>query len=1422
MKKSIFKKGTSALLAFVMCLSTFIGIGSTTAFAAGETAEAMLVSFPRDGDSNYSNSWGHDSLRYMNGWKADTSRYTTVYAVNSYEGNICYCIEPGSPIETGDNLVARDENYWDNYPEQYNHTITPYEIKMFIGRIFQYGYTGTVSTSWRSQNAADADKLSEAMATQLLVWETVVGERDEDFEKVDTGSYDAIVDSVKKDHPLYAQVMAHYNRIAKSVQNHSKLPDFCSKTTGKAKTVELEWNGTNYTATLTDRSGVLSEYTFSANQSGISFSQSGNKLTITADTAPSSEITITAEKKNAQRKGIVVWGDGIYQPNNGIQDLATYTQSVNDPVKGFFKLKVSYGSAKIVKTSEDGKVDGITFRIQGNGIDKTVKTANGGQIQVDNLMPGIYTVTEQEYDRYEPQKTHRVTVVAGQVATVNFNNILKRGDIQVIKSSEDNLNKGVTFHLYGTSLSGIAVDEYAVTDKNGVATFQDVLISGKTPYTLEEVDTAIRYVIPENQTAPVKWKEVTTRNFTNILKKFTVTVTKSDAETGTPQGNASLARAKYGIFKGDQLVDEYFTDKNGQFVTKEYICDSDWTIREIEPSEGYLLDSTVHKVGAEPELYTVEHNQTANDVVETVQKGNIALIKHTDNGDTQIETPEEGAVFEVYLKSAGSFEAAKETERDTLTCDENGFAQTKDLPYGIYTVHQVSGWDGRELMKDFDVFISQDGQTYRYLINNRNFESYIQVVKMDAETGKTIPYAGAGFQIYDPSGNLVTMSFTYPTPTSVDVFYTDANGSLITPEKLPYGQNYSIVEVQSPYGYVLDSTPVYFDITEDNSTEESGVTVIKVNKENMPQKGTISIEKTGEVFFGVSASGGTDENGQELPVIYQPIYEMQGLPDTVYEIRAAEDVVTPDGTLRYSKGELVDTVTTDKNGYAKSKELYLGKYEVLEIKAAFGMVVNDEIHTVELVYAGQNVAVTETATAFVNERQKVEISLLKSLEINEIFGIGNNGEMKNITFGLFAADEIVSVSGTSIPKDGLIEIITLDESGKAIVKTDLPIGSYYVKEIATDEHYLLNDTKCPVVFEYAGQDTAKVEIAVNNGEPIENKLMYGAVSGKKIDENGEALDGAVIGLFRTDDGEFTEENALMTTVSAENGSFSFENVPYGTWYVREMEQPTGFVLDETVFSVNISENEQVIEIEIVNEYVRGNIALTKVDAEYPDNKLTGAVFEVYKDTNDNGELDKEDELIGTLTEKELGQYEMNDLFYGRYFVKETKAPEGFLLDEGVYEVFIDTDETTYQVENKAGVGFVNEAMRGNLKIVKSSSDGKVEGFAFRITGENGYDVTLETDKNGEIYLEGLRIGEYKISEVSNSASAMYILPADKQATVKTGSTTVVEMHNELRDTPKTGDNSKLGLWIALAGVSVVGITTCGILGFKKKKKGDNK
>ena len=1415
MVKTKIKRAVSFVMATVLSLSAFMSIGTSTAFAAsGEKTKVYMVDFPRDGDANYDGVWGHSNLTLKNGWHTGSSTHTNLKAIGSYSGNIAYCIEPGVSLSSGQSMNKYAENYFNNITA--NGVISGDEIRLFIGRILQYGYRGTISTSWRSQNESAANSIAHAYATQLLIWETVVGERDANFNHKASSGCSNVKDVISAKHPLRSKIMSYYNSMVSSVQKHTVVPSFCTKSSGSAKVNELEWNGSKYVATLTDSNGVLSNYDFKASISGVTFSTSGNKLTVSMDKAPSKEFTITASKKNGVRRGVVVWSEGKHSQNSSVQDVVTYAQEVSDPVSGYVKMKVSYGSCQIVKTSEDGKVDGINFTISGNGVNQTVTTANGGKFQIDNLMPGVYTVTEQSIDKYVPQEVLRVTVVAGQVATVNFNNVLKRGNLQVIKSSEDNLVEGVKFHLYGTSLAGIAVDEYAVTDKNGVATFKDVLISGSTPYTLEEVDTAIRYVVPEKQTAPIQWKEVTNRDFTNILKKFSVTVTKSDREEGTAQGDAKLSGAVYGIYKGDTLVDKYVTDSDGQFTTKEYVCDSDWTIREITPSEGYLLDKTIHKVGAEPKLFTIEHNLVANDVTEQVMKGNIAIIKHTDDGETKIETPENGAEFEVYLKSSGSFEKADKDERDTIVCDENGFAQTKNMPYGVYTVHQTKGWEGRELMKDFDVFISQDGQTYRYLINNANFESYIKVVKKDAETGKTIPYAGAGFQIYDPDGNKVSMTFTYPTPTTIDTFYTDADGQLVTPEKLDYGKGYSLVEVQAPYGYVLDSTPVSFDLTEENSTQEGGITLIKVDKPNMAQKGTISVEKTGEVFFGVNVSGEEDED-----VIYQPVYKVKGLAGAVYEITADEDVITPDGTLRYHKGDVVDTVTTDEDGTAKSKELYLGKYTVVETKAPTGMVINKEKHSVELTYAGQDVAVTETATSFVNERQKVKISLEKILEQDETFGIGKNDEIKNISFGLYAKEDVVSSSGTVIPADGLIEIITLDENGAATANTDLPFGSYYVKEIATDEHYILSDTQYPFTFEYAGQNTETVEIKVNDGKPIENKLIYGSVSGKKIDENGEALGGALIGIFKADETEFTKEHAIMTATSEKDGSFSFAKVPYGQWIIREIEAPEGFVLDDTSYKVNIGENEQVIEVEITDEYIHGNIELTKVDADYLDNKLTGATFEVYKDVNGDGKLDDGDELIGNLEETATGIYEMKELLYGKYLVRETKAPEGFVLDKGVYSVFIEKDETTYKVENKSGVGFINEAMKGNLKIKKTSSDGKVEGFTFRVTGVNGYDSTFTTDKNGEISVDGLRIGEYTVSEVNDNVSAGYVLPADKKVTVKVGETVEIEMHNELRDTPKTGDDRKTSLWVALAGASALGIVATVVASKRKKKKEGN-
>ena len=1397
--KTKFKKNGRRLLAAILCLVMAVMALPMSAFAwTSEEGVSCTSSFGdyyvgSDGGyyrskSSYSfivyDSDGNTSVRTISAGNAKRKYLMT----DSSGTHQVYCVESGIDFNTGNSYVSKNGKNSSYFRK------LPTEAQFGVMMALMYGWHEGKSSPVAGTNTDDY-----AFATQTIIWEYQQQLRTSPSDLHSANGIDAdTYRSSLKGRPAEKC----YDWILSQMASHYTIPSFAARNQSKADTYTLKYNPDrqDYSLTLTDTNNTLANLSLSA--SGIKVSRSGNQYTFTSDKMITSPITVSAQKAvNLDCDEMLIWGCVGKQ---------TMVSGASDPVYFYFKLDTeTYGTGLIKKTSEDGVVSGIKFNISGNGVNQTVVTKADGTVDI-SLMPGVYTVTEQPIDRYEPQSVQRITIVSGHTSTVTFSNTLKRGSLEIIKSSEDNLVEGVKFHLYGTSLSGLPVDEYAVTDANGVARFENVLISGSTPYTVEEIDTATRYVIPAYQTAPIEWEKVTSRSFANILKKFNVTVTKSDAETGTAQGDASLASAVYGIYKGEELIDTYTTDKNGQFTTKYYVCGNDWTVREISPSEGYLLDRTIHRVGAEPELYTVEFNSTANDVTEQVIKGNIAIIKHSDNGETQIETPETGAAFEVFRKAAGSFDAAKETERDILTCDENGFAQTKDMPYGIYTVRQTSGWEGRELMKPFDVFISKGGQTYRYLINNANFESYIKVVKKDAETGNTIPYAGAGFQIYDPNGNLVTMTFTYPEVTTIDTFYTTADGELITPQTLEYGKGYSLVEVQAPYGYVLNSEPVYFDVMQENSEIDSGITVIEVVRSNVAQKGTITVSKSGEVFSSVNEAGG----------LYQPVYAVRGLEGAVYGITAAEDIYTLDGTLRASKGEVVDTVSTGADGTAVSKELYLGKYEVKEITAPFGMVLNEEIHAVELVYAGQNVAVTETAASFYNERQRVEIDLIKRLMADEAYGIGKNGENFDVTFGLYAEKKLTAADGTVIPADGLIEIISLDGNGSGKVKTDLPIGSYYVKELATNSAYILNGQKYPVVFEYAGQKTAAVHITANGGEAIENDIIYGSVSGKKSDEDGNALGGAVIGVFKTGTEKFTTESAIQTTVTAADGSFSFEKVPYGTWVIREIESPTGFVLSEEEIAVTIGAVDEVVEIELVNNFIKGNIELTKVDKDYPDNKLTGAEFEVYSDTNGDGKLDNGDKLLGTMTELDGGVYQMKELRYGKYLVREKTAPTGFVLDENVYSVPTEENGKTYIVENEAGVGFVNAAQKGSLKIVKTSSDGKVEGFSFHVTGADGYDQTFKTDKNGEIFIEGLRIGEYTVSEVNDSVSAGYILPADKQATVKVGATTIVEMHNELRDTPKTGDDFNLALWVSLAAASVLGAGVLGFVGFKKKKKED--
>ena len=1086
------------------------------------------------------------------------------------------------------------------------------------------------------------------------------------------------------------------------------------------------------------------------------------------------------------------------------------------------------GSIKINKTSEDNVVKDIEFKVTGSdGSSYTEKTNSSGVaefsgLKVYNPSTGkaiTYTVTEINVaTRYETPKAQNVTLANGNVdLTVNltFINDLVKGNLKINKQSEDGENGDREFTIAGGGKT------YTIkTGSDGIAILSDIPVydsnNEKIVYTISEKNVPIKYVVPADQTATLTVDATTTKTFQNVLKKFTAEVVKKDAETGSAQGDATLAGAVYGLYLDGDLVDTYTTDSEGYFKTKEYVC-GNYTLQEISPSKGYLLDETVHSVGAEAKNYTVESNLISVAVTEDVVKGNISILKHSDDGSTQIETPEVGAEFEVYLKSSGSYETAKDSEKDYLICDENGFAKTKDLPYGVYTVHQTFGWEGTELIADFDVYVSENGKTYAFLMNNREFESYVKIVKVDSETGNTIPYEGAGFEIYDSNGEKISMSYSYPTPTTIDVFYTNSEGYLITPEVLSYGE-YTLVEVQAPYGYVLDSAPVSFTISAENAEEENALTIVKVNKENIAQKGRISVQKTGDSFVSVAAASSayTDENGEMIvnPTIYTPVFANGNLSGAVFQVIASEDIVTLDGTIRANAGDVVAELKTDENGYAETDLLYLGKYEVKEITAPYGYVLNSESQVVELVYAGQEIAVLDTVnTSFVNDYQGVEISLSKVMESDETFGISAENSAVNVRFGLFAAEEIAAADGSVIPADGLIAEVSLDENMTAVITEKIPFGKYYVQEIATDEHYVLNGEKYLVDFEYMGQEVTTVNIDCGQ---FENELKRGKIEGIKVNESDEPLENALFGLFKTDCTEPVESNAIMTAISDETGYFAFDEVPYGEYIVKEIEAPTGYILSEEGYLMTISEDGEIVGITAENKPITIEISKQDVYGE----ELSGAEMELINSDEETVEKWTSDGTNHVVTELPAGDYTL----------KEIAVPDGYVIATDIsFTVDVYGNVT---VENVDAVAVSED---GNPLIVMVDDTTKVRISKQDITtGEElpGADLQI-IDKNGDVieewtstkepyYLEAvLKAGEtYALHEVI--APDGYAIANDAEFTVNAdGTVTEVVMYDDAvpvtKSTPNTGDSGRNSLaYLMLAG-SVIIFTALAISRKKKRR-----
>ncbi len=810
--------------------------------------------------------------------------------------------------------------------------------------------------------------------------------------------------------------------------------------------------------------------------------------------------------------------------------------------------------------------------------------ANGYAISNERMPYGEYIVKETVYPTNytdNGQTEWRVTIDSSTpTVTLNVVNDYQYGTVKVTKTSEDNIVWDINFKLTGTSVYGDSITKTAMTDHDGIAIFTGLPIGD---YVVEEINVDYRYVVPKAQSVTVKFNETAELSFYNALKKWRAEVYKIDYDLafrdtidrsmwtedytdkrGLSQGDATLEGAVYALYNGSRLIKTYTTDENGYFITDYYPCGPSWTLKEVSPSEGYELNTENVFLDTEAELFTEEHNTVEISVFEEMKYGEIMLVKHLGDGNTQIEPAEVGAEFEVYLKSAGSYDNAKHTERDYLVISEYGYVFSKRLPYGTYTVKQVKGTEGYEMMEAFDVFVEENYELYSFIINDARIKADIDIVKKDAETGVIIPAAGIGFKVRNAeTGEFITQHISYPTPTDIDIFYTDTTGKLRLPEQLPYGE-YELIEQCTAVGYVLDATPVKFTV--DGTSK-----VVTVEKNNMPQKGQIIIEKKGEVFSSVDEKEG----------VYTPIFALAGLEGAEFKITAADDIYTPDGTKRFEKGQVVDTVTTGADGTAASLPLYLGKYTVTETKAPYGMVLVTEPVEVTLEYAGETVAVTAENISVNNERQRIIIDVLKLLEKDESYGIGMNDELLNVSFALYAAEDLIAADGKVIPTDGIIGIAYCDKEGRAVFSADIPVGAkLYVKEYSTDNHYIISAETYPVEFNYEGQNVTKVSVTANDGNAIENALIRGTVTVIKKDaDSGTLLEGVVFGLFDNNGKE------LSRGITDENGRLIFANLPVGTYTLKEIEAKDGYKKNDEVIEINVTDIDLSLTFEIENKKI---------------------------------------------------------------------------------------------------------------------------------------------------------------------------------------------------------------------------------------------
>ena len=1365
------------------------------------------------------------------GYTTDVEGTTNGWGGKRINGKVAYCVEHGIAIGLGDN-----DGYTSlNLTREQMNRLTLIDYWGRYKNIANIKGCSAVNYNWDTIEVS-AEYLAEFYC-QLLIWETI-NSFGGDFVGASSVSFQSTIGGMEN---IASQ--STYNAFKKAVL--AKVDQFYTTPSISGQTVTLK---VGESKTLTDTTGALANYKDAPilNTTGISVTKTGNKVTLTAKGTPNAS-GVVRFGYNIDR-AYDDQGPGYYYQHPVSQDVTTCGFNGGDPAIMTLNVKVELdGSMKIVKTSEDGKVSGVRFRVLGNGVDTTVQTGTDGTIIVPNLKVGSYTVTE--------------------------------------------------------------------------------------------LDVPDQYVQPKSQTVTVKANETATVSFTNVLKKWKATITKVDAETGAAQGGASLAGAVYGVYHGSDLIDQYTTNASGQFTTKEYVCGDNLYIQEISPSSGYLLDTTKYPVGAEPDKYTLEHNQIPIGVKEQAIKGKIQIHKQYE---TLEGTPkdEAAAEFQVYLKSAGSYDKAKASERDTIITSASGYAVTKNMPYGTYIVHQTKGGAGREFVDDFEVVISANNQTYSYELLNELKNGQLKIIKI-SDDGKV---EGIQFRVTRLADNYSK------------VYTTDASGLILT-ETLPifednegktkYQYRVEELDTKETFGYALpdpqivtleegDIAEVNFhnvpleigtmakfeDGTKDTQSAQDIVLVdtvrytgLQVGKE-YKLSGVLMNKATAKPFLDfdgneVTAEATftpTDADGTvDVTFMFSSLHLKQDTEVVVFETLYREDIelathaqIDDEGQTVKIRVPEIGTTATSEDGHrvdplgevtifdevsytnlkpekeytvsgvlmdkatgkafldADGKEIKAettftptqptgtvtvefvfnatglhGKevvafetlyYEGIEL--ATHAEINDEGQTVELKNPQiSTVAVTEDGSKTTLTADDVQITdtisysdltvgveyrmtgiLMDKATGKPFLDFDGNEVTAEATFTpadadgtveltftfdsrqldkdtklvvfdeLYRADTLLAVHKDIDAEDQTVEIrvpkigttATFEDGEKEIIAneeitiidsvaySDLKPGKEYTvsgvlmdketgkafldingEEVRASTTFVpeeptgtvdvlfkfnavfVQDKTDIVVFEdlyHKGIQLATHAEINDEGQTVTVNPLHGSIMTTKVnaDDPTDKISDATFGVYSDADGDgifnAKTDKLVGTLQEGDTGVYTLDFLPYGKFFLHEDKAPEGFVQDNIYYPFEIKEDGQIVNFETVpgkdfpNKPIKGTVTTTKVDATNPQHKLSGAVFEIYRDADGDGRYTEGvDTLIGRMDEIETGFYSLSDLVYGKYLIYEAQAPANFVRDTIYYPFSITEDGQTVTFETIPGKDFPNSPVPNRPKTGSSRS-----------------------------------------------------------------------------------------------------------------------